>query len=130
MVHVLWSEQTGPIVCYCDKTKAENHQRTMLGVELAMCAADFGSVAAGRMVSVVWSKTSGPIAAFVEAASAHSAAMLVETMMVNSCEVRRDLPDIVTDDIASDFDGDDDTPEIASDEHHEIDVRIVDIDDA
>jgi len=66
---------------------------------------------ATKVVHVVWSPA-GPVAAYrnPELAWAHARSML--GVDVSSCELRDTLPEVVVDDLESDFDDNDDTPKV------------------
>jgi hypothetical protein len=97
---------------YRAPTQAMQHANSMLGVEVSACTID-GPLEDVAIVHVVWVPEAGPVIAFADPVSAYQYA--VETafvdIQVGSCELRRELPDTVSEDLQSDeYDSDQVTP--------------------
>jgi hypothetical protein len=83
-----------------------------------------------KYIHIVWSPTAGPQVAYHDPGLAHAHAMTMLGVEVSSCELRQTLPEVVRDDMqVAEFE-DDDTPPASEIESEEVDVEIVDIDDA
>ena len=83
-----------------------------------------------KFLHIVWSPTAGPQVAYFDPSLAHAHAMTMLGVEVSSCELRQTLPDVVRDDMQIAEFEDDDTPPASDIENAEVDVEIVDIDDA
>jgi len=120
-IHIVWSRVTGPLHAYRASVQAAQHANSMLGVEVSTCTID-GSLEDVAIVHVVWVAEAGPVIAFVDPVSAHQYASQTAfvDIQVGSCELRRELPDAVFEDLESDeYESDEVTP-----------IELEDIDDS
>jgi len=62
---------------------------------------------------VVWAPNVGPLAAYLDPTKAWQHARTMAGVDVTAIELREELPEVVRDDIESDYEGDDDTPPMA-----------------
>jgi hypothetical protein len=69
-------------------------------------------VPSSKILHVLWSPQSGPLCAYWDPTKAWRHARTMLGVEVTSVELREDLPEVVRDDIESDFEGDDDTPQM------------------
>lgn len=76
-----------------------------------------------KVIHIVWSPTMGPIAAYADPSMAYAHARTMLGVEVGSCELRARLPEIVSDDIQSEWESDDETPRV-------VDVELEAIPDA
>jgi len=83
-----------------------------------------------KFIHIVWSRTAGPLVGYFDPRIAHIHAGSMLDVDVSSCELRDTLPDVVREDLQIAEFEDDDTPPASDIEDSQVDVEIVDIDDA
>lgn len=81
---------------------------------------DQGQLYRSRILHVLWSPQTGPICAYEDPSLAWAHARTMLGVDVTGVEVRADLPEIVRQDVVSDYDGDEITP-VAIDDIDDID---------
>lgn len=74
-----------------------------------------------KKLHIVWSPQVGPIAAYTDPTKAYTHARTMLGVNVSACDLLEQLPPIARDDVVSDFEGDDDTPQVVDVDHADID---------
>lgn len=65
-----------------------------------------------KILHIVWSPTTGPIVAYSDSSVAFAHARTITGAEVGSCELRAQLPEVVRDDIQSEWEDDEQTPRV------------------
>lgn len=104
-IHIVWAPATGPLDAYWNPSQAQSHAMAMLGVELSSLEVACSSPDRPMHVFVACFPNIGPVAAYDSIDDGETGSSYVAKL-----EVRTRLPSIISDDLVTDFDGDDDTP--------------------